>query len=135
MPRRVQVAALTRLRNVSQGDDDGGQPSSKLVVGTWIHSEFLNAANDWDPRRANTTMHPLREACRFVAASAPSAGDLWDVVPTQFYYRIDSKSMLFATQRRLGLALTCLHGVTSLSLDPPVRSCGPARRCGCQLLL
>jgi len=86
-----------------------------------LHADILGRSDDWDIHRAAATSHPRREACRLISASAPSAGVLWDIIPTHRPFSIPSAHMLFATQRRLGLPLTCLRGVTHLT----TRACGP----------
>ena len=91
-----------------------------------LHRRLLHLPTDWDPRRPWDTAHANREACRFVSASAPHAHHAWEAVPTSILFRFDSRALLVATQRRLGLPLACLHGLTTatthsarpLSVDP-----------------
>jgi hypothetical protein len=53
----------------------------------------------------------LREAVRFMSASQYGAGKFLDAVPSRPFFRLPSKVMLHAVQRRLGLPLQAMQGL------------------------
>ena len=54
-----------------------------------------------------------RELTRFISASQPFAGAAFNTVPSHAYFQTPSDELLVMVQRRLGLELSCLHGITS----------------------
>ena len=58
-----------------------------------------------------------RNLVRLVAVAQRGATDFHRAIPSRPDFAIDSEVMLFATQRQLGLPLSCLAGITDLPSD------------------
>ena len=80
-----------------------------------LHHEFLSHTGAWDNDQPWTTLDGNREACRLISCSGPNAYHAWEAVPTCQAFRISSRTLLVATQRRLGLPLT----TSSILLENP----------------
>ena len=54
-----------------------------------------------------------RELVRFMSASQPFAGSAFNTVPSSHWFQMPSEELLIMVQRRLGLELSCLSGIST----------------------
>ena len=111
--------SLPSLNHISLGDEYTCTQAQRRLSAIRHHDRWGALRRDLGADGGN------RELVRFISASQPFAGAAFNAVPSQFDFQIPSDELLIMVQRRLGLELSCLSGIThSVALGREVDALG-----------